>query len=414
MTNLPYQRSPCCRVCKATGLHDLLDLGDQPLANALKKARDEREMSFPLTLSFCTNCSLIQIRETVDKEGLFSRYFWVTGTSKSAKSFANEFCSKALDVRRLSEKDYVLEIASNDGTFLKPFIEKGIDVLGVDPASNIARIASEQGIPTLNAFWDQQTADIVVAQRGKASFVFARNVIAHASQLHDVMKGFHSVLSGDGVGAVEFHYAGNIHGQLQYDAIYHEHLCYFSIASFNRLLQFHGLFPWHIEPSPISGGAYVVYFTKEHRVPTAQYSALVLEESGYALTELSSWRKFAERCREHRRQSRELMSSFHDKKVVAFGASARSSTYLNFCGFSFRDIDAVIDNNELKHGHFTPGASIPIVSRKQGFVDDPEVVVLLAWNFKEEIVETCRASGFAGKFLLPFPDSPVISSGEQS
>ena len=405
---MKYEIIDQCRVCGGNSLEELLFLGHHPLANALKERQDQEEDRYPLTLAFCRNCGLVQIKETVDKEVLFRQYFWVTGTSSTAQCFAEGFCENAHRARPLQQNDLVVEIASNDGTFLRPFIDRGIRVIGVDPARNIAEIANEKGIETINAFWDKDTARRVVEDHGKASLIFARNVVPHVSELHDVMAGISLCLADDGVGAVEFHYAGNICEQLQYDAIYHEHLCYFSMGSFKHLLRRHGLNPFHVDLSPISGGAYVVYFTKVEREPTPDYRRLEEEERCASINELSTWETFAGRCREHRRKSRELLNAFSGRKIVGFGASARSSTYLNFCRFTVAEIDAVIDNNELKHHRFTPGASIPIVSFEEGFARKPELIFVMAWNFEDEIISTCNEQGYQGKFLIPFPNEPHI------
>lgn len=403
-----------CRLCGDVELIPILELGDLPLANALKRAPDEPEARYPLTLMFCPRCALVQIRETVDKTLLFSRYVWLTGTSATARGFAQEFCRNARRVQPLSPGDLVLEIASNDGTFLRPFLGAGFTAVGVDPATNIADIATARGIPTVCAFWNDEVTREIVGRYGRAKLIVARNVIPHVSELHGVMAGLRSALDDDGVGAVEFHAAARILDGLQYDAIYHEHLCYFSLASFERLLARHDLHPFHVDRSPISGGAYVVYFGPRPRPASPAYRTLAESERRAGVDEATAWGAFERRCKEHRERSRELVERFAGRTVVGFGASARSATYLNFCGFTHAEITAIIDNNELKHGRYAPGSSIPIVNAADGFRLSPDLILLLGWNFRDEILSACRERGYAGDVLVPFPNQPSIVRGAGS
>lgn len=398
-----YHTLSKCRVCGSRRVETILDLGNHPLANSLKKSQHEKEARFPLTLAFCSDCALVQIKETVDKEVLFKHYFWVTSTSSTAREFAEVFFKKTIKIAKLRRGDFVLEIASNDGTYLKPFLTAGLNVLGIDPARNIARIANRAGVPTIAAFWNKKTVQRIEKEFGKAKFLFARNVLAHVSQLGEVVLGMQRILAEDGVGAVEFHYAGSILGELQYDSIYHEHLCYFSIRTAEDLLNKFGLHVFHIEVSPISGGARILYFSKNARKKTGLYNDLKRREDAISVNKIALWKKFALRCIEHRKLSRRMLDSFSGQRIVGFGCSARSSTYLNFCGFDRADISSIIDNNRLKQGFYSAGSSIPIVSREEGLRSRPDILFILGWNFRDEIMKECRAAGFKGKYLIPFP-----------
>lgn len=395
-----------CRLCGSKNLSTILDFGKHPLANSLKKQQYGNEETFPLTLAFCRDCSLVQIKETVDKDVLFKRYFWITGTSRTARDFAGAFFKKCIKIISFKKNDLVIEIASNDGTYLKPFIKSGINALGVDSAKNIVSLANKAGINTVNAFWNMATAKKVELKYGKARFLFARNVIAHASELQDVVAGIYRILTDEGVGAIEFHYAGSILKELQYDSIYHEHLCYFSVKTAEQLLGQFGLEVFHIEKSPISGGAYILYFSKQRRHKTIFYKKLKALEEQIGVNKLALWKKFALLCIKHKETSRAMISSFNKRRIVGFGSSARSSTYLNFCGFNSSDISKIIDNNRLKQGFFSAGSSIPIVSQKDGFRVTPDLLFILAWNFKDEIIKECRKNGYKGRFLVPFPERP--------
>ena len=404
-----YNTIDRCRVCDSPRLEKILYLGDQPLANALKDFVDTEEDRYPLTLAICEQCFLIQILETVVKELLFKRYFWVTGTSSTARLFAQRFYDNIRQLKNLEKNDLVVEIASNDGTFLRPFVENGHRVLGVDPAENIVEIARGNGIRSICEFWNLKSAQKIRAEHGKAAVVFARNVIPHVSDLHSVMDGIHACMADDGIGAIEFHYVGNILDDLQYDAIYHEHLCYFSIQSVNYLLDRHGLKLFHIDLSPISGGAHVVYFSKNDRRPSAAYEELVRIENEKQVNSTEVWKEFGHRCEAHREWSKHLTDSFYGQTIVGYGASARSSTYLNFCGFNQNQMASIIDNNPIKNHKFTPGSSIQIVSTEKGMAMKPDLIFLLAWNFKDEIIAGCRELGYRGPFLVPFPKKPYTT-----
>ena len=401
-----------CRISNGE-LIDILDLGKHPLANSLKNNQKESEKEFPLSISFCEESSLLQLNETVDKEILFDHYLWVTGTSSTTQNYANTFADKVIAYTVPEKDDLIIEIASNDGTFLKPFLTKGFrNIIGVDPAKNIAELANQNGINTIPDFWNTSVADQIIADSGKAKIVFARNVLPHVSQLLNVMKGIEIVLKEDGVGIIEFHDAGQILKELHYDSIYHEHLCYFSIQSMTYLLNQFELHSFHIEKSPISGGSMVIYFSKEQRQKSGELGDAVMEEANSKVNQVSSWQNFSFRTKAHCQETLDIVNSFNGKKVVGFGSSARSQTFLNYCKINNDQIEAIIDNNPLKQGMFAPGSSIPIVDFEQGMSMNPNLIFILAWNFKDEIVKQCKSYGYIGEFLVPFPNKPYFYDGQ--
>ena len=407
-----YTNIQKCRVNGSNNLITILELGKQPLANALKKVPDEIEDKFPLTLMYCPESSLVQLKETIDKEVLFSNYTWVTGTSPTTRDYAMLFFQRAVETVKPDLNDLIIEIASNDGTFLMSFLQHGYNnVLGIDPAKNIVEVANQRGVRTLDRFWGKQISEEIVSEFGNAKIVIARNVIPHVSELHDVIAGIEYTLGDDGIGIIEFHYAGQILQELHYDSIYHEHLCYFSIKSISYLLALYDLVPFHIDTSPISGGSYVIYFSRKKRQQSENYLNLLEKEDLIGVNDIQTWEAFAKSCYEHREKSIDIAESFSSKTVLGFGASARSSTYLNFCGFDSTHIKAIIDNNPLKQGMYSPGVSIPIVSLTEGMQMNPDLIFILAWNFRDEIVRECRINGYKGEFLVAFPQSPYYFKG---
>jgi len=408
-----YKLIDKCRISDSKKLVNVLKLSNHPLANSLKINKKELEEKFPLSISFCEESSLLQLNETVNKEILFDHYVWVTGTSQTVQDYANTFTDRLIAFAVPEQDDLVIEIASNDGTFLKPFLSKGFsNVLGIDPAKNIAEIANQNCINTLPEFWGSSLANQIVADKGQAKVVFARNVIPHVSELLDVINGIKIVLKEDGVGIIEFHDVGKILKELQYDSIYHEHLCYFSIQSMTYLLNLFELYPFHIEKSPISGGSRVIYFSKEHRQKSSILQEAIIEETNNKVNELYSWQDFAKRTTAHRKKTLDILESLNGKTIVGFGSSARSQTYLNYCGINSEQINAIIDNNSLKQGMYAPGSSIPIVDFEQGMAMSPDIIFILAWNFRDEIVKQCKMYGYTGDFLVPFPNEPYFHNGK--
>ncbi len=397
-----------CRACGQEGLVDILHLGEQPLANALVHPGNEKINKVPLSTAFCSNCALFQLKETVSKEVLFDHYVWVTKTAKGAREYAEIFTDRVVQRAGLKAKELIFEIASNDGTILKQFMAKGISVVGVEPAKNIAAMASQDGVRTECAYWNVATAKRLVGQYGKPKIIIARNIIPHVSQLHDVIEAIAQALGDDGVGVIEFHSGTIIAEELHYDSIYHEHLCYFTAHSLGWLLKDHGFYPFAVDISPISGGSLVLYFSKSKRAPEPGYLDVLEKEKRSGVNDRAVWENFAKDANIHRDKTLGLLSSLKEKVIIGFGSSARSSTYINFCGIGKNFLEAIIDNNPLKQGLMTPAGDVPIVSFEQGMALKPDVIFVLAWNFGQEIMDECTQHGFTGQFIMPFPKEPRL------
>ena len=401
-----------CRICESAAIRVVFDLGRQPLANSLREASAEVLPTYPLAICRCADCGTVQLTETVDPAVLFRHYVWVTGTSDGARHYSSVFCER-LTRRCRPGTLRVVEVASNDGTFLKRFAEQGDAVLGIDPAENIAAMARSDGIPTLAEFFGLDLARRIVGRDGEADAVFARNVIPHVANASDVVAGMAHCLRPDGTGAIEFHRADVILEELHYDSIYHEHLFYHSLHSLGRLLDRFGLRPFDVSTSPISGGSLVVYFSRQARPPSSEYTAMMAREDELGVGLEEPWLEFARRSERHRALLTGLVRErlAQGKRVIGYGASARSSTLLNFCGIDARHLTGIADRAPLKHDRFTPGTDIRILPPERAFALDPDVVLLLGWNFRDEILGQIRDSlGWHGEVIVPLPGDPVIVS----
>lgn len=430
-----------CRVCGEANLKPFFDLGLHPLANSLLSSADEKEEKYPLALVWCPKCNLAQLNYTVDPKVLFSHYVWVTGTSKGAQDFSEIFY-KELIARTENPKNgsasspqvgsastsamssvpngsprggYVLEVASNDGTFLKPFKRDGFTVLGIDPAENIVEMANLDGIPTRALFWGSETAKNIKSEHGPAQMIFARNVLAHVAETADFVKGLAECLADDGTLAIEPHYAGKILEGLQYDSIYHEHLCYFTLKPIEYLLNQSGLYVFDILESPISGGAIVVYASKKKKQESVKLKGYREMEEKNKVNTLEAWESFAKRCYEYREKLVAMLAQVQkeNKKIIGWGASARSSTLLNFCGIDSAILPTIIDMNPLKQGKFTAGSHILIRSAEEGMRSKPDYIFLTGWNFTKEIMDIAKTKfGYEGSYVIPLPNESRIESSK--
>lgn len=391
-----------CRICKSKKLDSILDFGSQPLANDLRPKKNNQK-KYPLNVLYCKNCSTSQLSYTVSGKRLFSKYFWVTATSQTARNHSNFFFKELK--KRVKNITNVLEIASNDGTFLKPFLDNKYQVLGVDPAKNIAEAANKSGIPTLPNFFSFEFSKKIKKIYGSQSLIFARNVIPHVDQLHSVIKGISNLSDKKTTVAIEFHYSKKIVDELQYDSIYHEHLYYFSIKTLSYILKLYGLTPFDCFNSPISGGSIVLLFSKTRNKKSDYLKSLIQQENQKKINTLKTWKKFGQNSLIHAQKFQKKINQYivRGERFFGYGASARSSTLLNFCKLDYKSIDFIIDNNSLKHKLYTPGSNIKIISHAESkkFIKNKNAIIL-AWNFKNEITKLLKKSSFKKMIISPF------------
>mgnify|MGYP003705827057 FL=1 len=401
-----YNKIVKCRSCDNKKLINIVNLGKQPLANALLKNTKgfKKEIKVPLILCICKNCKLIQLTHTVNPKILFKKYLWVTGTSQKVKTYRNFFFHKLKKYVKL-KNNFICEIASNDGFFLE-YVKNNNTVIGIDPAKNIARIANSKGIKTHTDFFNSDTAKkIIKLYKKKPELVICRNVIPHIDNIKSVMLGLSKIISEEGVGAIEFHNAKNIIKNNHYDYIYHEHIFYFTLTSINKVLKNHGLFGFDYFKSPISGGSYVILFKKKKTIETSKFKKMIGIETREKLTSINTWKKLGPICKKHKKNLNEIIKKLKMKKsIAAYGASARSSTLINFLNLNNQTIQRVFDLNPLKENLFTPGSYIKIEKPIAKKINKYDVIFLLAWNFKDEIIKFLNRVKFKGDVIIPLPN----------
>ena len=405
-----YTKITKCRSCDNKKLANIVDLGNQPLANALLKNTKEfkKENKIPLILCICQNCKLIQLTHTVNPKILFKKYLWVTGTSQKVKTYRKFFFDKLKKYINLNN-NFICEIASNDGYFLE-YVKKNNTVIGIDPAKNIAKIANSKGIKTHTDFFNLNTAKkIVKLYKKKPELVICRNVIPHIENIKSVMLGLNEIISEDGVGAIEFHNAKNIIKKNHYDYIYHEHIFYFTLTSINKVLKKFGLFGFDFFKSPISGGSFVILFKKKKIKETSKFKKMINSETKDKLNSITNWKKLNQICIKHKKNLNKIIKGLsNNNKIAAYGASARSSTLINFLDQNNQIIKKIFDLNPLKKGLYTPGTFIKIENPIIRNIKKFDVIFLLAWNFKEEIINFLKKIKFKGNIIIPLPDIKLL------
>ena len=391
-----------CNYCKSNQLKQIYSFGKQPLANALTNDIISEEKKFYLKLLICKKCYLVQLSEIINPKLMFKQYTWVTGTSVKSQEHCKNLAN--LIKRRVNKSTFsILGVASNDATFLKNFQSDNLrKVVGIDPAVNFQSCYGKK-MHFINDFFNNKSANQILKKYGTFDVIVARNVFSHIPDAHEVFKSVAKLLNDDGLFYIEFHWLVKILKELHYDSIYHEHSFYHSVNSISSFLGDYNLYPYYAFESPISGGSIVLEARKNVSKPTKELKLLTKKEKQSGITNLEAWRKFAEKVDYNLDSLSRVIKNNSNRKIAAFGVSARSSTILNAIGKEATRIIEIADNNSAKWNKFTPGTKIPIVSVSQMVNKNPDLIIVFPFNFEAEIIHQLRELKWSGELVFPLP-----------
>lgn len=404
-----------CRLCKSRKLEKILDFGKTPPANSfLKKSQlKDKEDFFPLIVNFCTNCGQLQLSHVVNPEILFRHYVWVSSTSRVTVAHFEEYAHSVFNSLKMKKGDLVVEMGSNDGVLLKPFKALGARVLGVDPARNVARRATREGIPTLPDFFNVKLARQIAKKYDKAKIITANNVFAHINDLDEIVRAVFELLDKEGAFIIEAPYNIDLIEKNLFDIIYHEHLSYLSLGPLDRFFRRFGMQIFDVVKRPVHGGSIRVFIKMggaAYKVNKRVKKFLDLEKRK-RLSDVNTYRTFAKNIQENKIKLSMIIRRLkkEGKTIAGYGAPAKATTLLYYFNIGGETLNFIVDDSSFKHGLFTPGKHIPIVATKELYVRKPDYLLILAWNFAESIIKMHKKyKEEGGKFIIPVPKPKII------
>jgi len=412
----PAAGSATCRFCGCALHHTFTDLGMSPLCETFLAAEELTSMEafYPLRVLVCERCFLVQLQEFVSPENIFSEYAYFSSYSDSWLSHASTYVRKMIDRFRLGRDSLVVELASNDGYLLQYFVAEAIPVLGIEPAANVAREAERKGVPTLVKFFGLELARELVREGRQADLLAANNVLAHVPDLRGFVAGMKNLLKPQGVITLEFPHLMRLMEGKQFDTIYHEHFSYFSFLTATTILANFGLTVFDVEELPTHGGSLRVYARHaedgSHPV-TESVGELAEREQRAGFTRLDTYRSFDEQVKESKRNILAFLIEAKQagKSIVGYGAPGKGNTLLNYCGIRTDFLDYTVDRNPYKHGKFLPGTHIPVFPPEKIGETQPDYVLVLPWNLRNEIRDQLSyVREWGGRLVVPIPDVEIL------
>ncbi|MGG4212053.1 class I SAM-dependent methyltransferase [Paenibacillus sp. FSL L8-0638] len=403
-----------CRFCGEELNTVFLDLGVSPMANSYVKSTDQMEHVYPLRTYVCEHCFLVQVHEFETPEHIFSDYAYFSSFSDSWLRHCQDYVEHIIDRFHYTSDTKVIEIASNDGYLLQYFKEKGISVLGIEPAVNVAKVAIEKGIETSMNFFGKSIAESLKQEGKMADLLLGNNVLAHVPDLNDFVAGMKILLKSNGTITMEFPHLLQLIENNQFDTIYHEHYSYFSFTTVLKLFANHELSIYDVEHLETHGGSIRIYASHVENKETSIQSSvheLLEKELQFGITDIEMYKKFQLRVVQLKRKITNFLIQLktNEKVVVGYGAPAKGNTLINYCGIDCDYLDYTVDRSPYKQGTFLPGSRIPVSSPELLKLTKPDYVFILPWNLKDEIMkQTSFIREWGGKWIVPIPEINVV------
>lgn len=406
-----------CRFCGEPLRHTFVDLGMSPLCESYvaPEQRNQMEPFYPLHVHVCSRCYLVQLEQYVSAENIFTEYAYFSSYSEHWLQHAKAYVEMVAQRFGLGTHSQVVEVASNDGYLLQYFLPCQVPVLGIEPARNVAEAAVGKGVPTRVAFFGEATARDLAAEGKSADLLVGNNVLAQVPDLNDFVRGMKILLKPRGVITMEFPHLVRLMAEGQFDTIYHEHFSYFSFITTEKILAAHGLTLFDVEELPTHGGSLRIYgrHTEDSSRPVSRAVAdLRKREETFGIPRMETYLAFAEQIKEAKRKLLEFLiaAKRHGKTVVGYGAPGKGNTLLNYCGIRTDFLDFTVDRNPYKQGKYLPGTHIPIYPPDRIREKQPDYLLILPWNLKDEIMEQMAGiRAWGGKFVVPIPEVRVFS-----